>query len=564
MNEQWKCPQCETLCTGNFCPICGFNHANLVENTETFVQQSAQQQNGASQDRLSQQGGYQVPPRVQPGNPTPPIPPAPPRPPIPPAPPKPPIPTPPKDPKASKAKKGKKLGLIIAACVVGVIALAAILLCVIPANDYQSIASTLIEKCSSDESNIQKFLEKGDQAIKAEDYDKAEFFYEDKVLALNSQNQDAMIGLLRISMAQSDKDAVVIRLNEISVLSASITNINKEYIVDAVDSLEVSDYEQLKSQLQNQQATIDDVVQVMNHYENYWMLFGFDEIQTDMVDKYLECYDIANSNNYDITFEEQLLNDALTRFPENEQLLSRQQDLVASKVENAKNQIDTALANGDVDQAKQWYDELCAISSEDNSAYANKISEYETRVSFLSQARDLLGQSDYDGLRALIDSDSGYNGSTYYLVDGKYVDSVENGNGVIYDVNGIYVGDIVNNQRSGNGKQLLYYTNSERYLIAEGAWQNNALNGEASVSDFTEDNTLITTTGNFTDGYENGTMTVKWHDSYDWSATYKAEMGDYVDAKEDSDGYHYAYASNNEMQAWLYAFKRDGHGFWVN
>lgn len=570
MNEQWKCPQCETLCTGNFCPICGFNHANLTDKTEKAVQnqgasqaasiqqnqqaqsngaQQAGMQQGGQQQSASQQNAYRTSSHIPQGTPVQTVP-----------------PIAPKGPESKpvKPKKKKKIGLIIAACVVGVIVLALALLCVISANDYQNYASVLLEKCASNESNIAKFLEKGNQALDEGDYDKAAFYYEEKVLTLDDDNQDAMIGMLRKSMAQSDMDAMVDRLNKISVISASITNTNKSYIVEAVDTLEASEYESLKVNIEAQQATTDDVTVVMNHYENYWQMFNFDEIRTDMIDKYLECYDLAVSSGYDTAFEEQLLNDALARFPDNEQFVSRQQDLMANKAEFAKTQIDTALSNGDVDQARQWYAELCNVSDEDNSAYEAKINEYEAMVSFMNQANDLLGQSDYDGLCALIDSDSDNNGATYYLVDGKYVESVEAGYGVIYDMNGIYIGDIANNERSGNGKQFFYYTGLETYYVIDGAWQNNELNGEATLRWMLPDKSVATTSGNFTDGYENGTMTVKWHDHYDWSATYKAEMGDYVDAKKKSDGYRYAYASNSEYQAWIYTQERDGHGFWVN
>ena len=567
----WKCPKCETLCSEDVCPVCGFNRTNLVDQTKepekkdllfyatyrTAAEQENVQQPQTDFQKSTEQKNTQQPekdakktvepkpakqPEKSPEKPTEPKPAKQPE----KSPEKPTEPKPAKQPekspkkttepkttekpkatshipssgelapKVTKTAKPKKNKIL------GIVAVAVFLLCVIPANDYQSYASALIEKCSSDESNIQRFLEKGEKALNEGDYDKAKYFYEDKVLALDSQNADAMIGLLRISTARSDKDAITDRLNQLSKLYVLWLSTSRAYIANAVESLEASDYEQLKNQLQSQQATIDDVIQLMNQYENYRTMFGFDEIQTNMVDKYLECYDIANSNNYDITFKEQLLNDALARFPENEQLLSKQQDFLADKA------------------------------------------EYETMVSFISQGRDLFNQSDDDGLCALIDSDSGYNGSTYYLVDGKYVDSVENGNGVIYDTNGIYIGDIVNNQRSGNGKQFLHHTGSERYSVAEGAWQNNQLNGEATCNRVMTDKLRFITSGNFTDGYENGTMTVKWHSTYDWSATYKAEMGDYVDATEESDGYHYAYASNNEMEAWLYVTARDGHGFWVH
>lgn len=550
MNEQWKCPQCETLCNGKFCPVCGCSKASVEQNLEN-QKMSVQYE----------QSSHQTPP---PKSPVPPVQSQPqPKPPVSPVQPKPPVP--PASPKSSKPKKGKKLGLIIAACAVGVVVLALVLICVIPANQYQSYAGLFIERCSSDESNIEKFLEKGNQALEDGDYDRAEFFYKDKVLVLNRNNQDAMVGLLRKSMAQSDTSAIESDLNQLSGLSESITNINKTYIVEAVDTLETPAYDQLKDNLTAQQATIDDILAVMSGYENYLALFGFDELQADMINKYIECYDTASADGYDMTFTEQILNNALAKFPDNTDLLTRQQEILTKKADEAKSQIDVALANGDIEQAKQWYDQLNAVSTEDHSDYANKISQYETMVNFMNQANDLLSQSNYDGLCALIDSDTTYNGNSYYMIDGKYVESVESGYGLIYDVNGIYVGDIVNNERSGNGKQFYYYIGLDTYSVADGAWQNNQLNGQASLLWlFAEDKSQAITSGNFTDGYENGTMTVTWHDMYDWSATYKAEMGNYVDAKKNSDGYRYAYDSNNERQAWIYSNRKEDHGFWIN
>ncbi len=364
----WKCPKCETLCKENFCPVCGFERANLVDQAkepeqkellyhatyqtaaeqkniqqpQTDFRKSTEQENvqqpqtdfrKSTEQKNTQQPEKDAKKAAKPKTTSH-------------------IPSSgelaPKVTKTAKPKKNKILGII---------AVAVFLLCVIPANDYQSLASTLIEKCSSDASNIQRFLEKGEKALNKGEYDKAKYFYEDKVLALDSQNADAMTGLLRISMAQSDKDEIADRLNQLSKVDLFRlgTSINRTYIDNAIESLEATDYEQLKDKLHSQQATIDDVVQLMNHYENYRTMFGFGEIQTNMVDKYLECYDIADSNNYDITFKEQLLNDALARFPENEQLLSKQQDLIANKAEFAKTQIDTALSNGDVEQARQWY-----------------------------------------------------------------------------------------------------------------------------------------------------------------------------------------------------------------
>ena len=60
MNEQWKCPQCETLCTGNFCPICGFNHANLVDKMKKTAQnQGASQAASTQQNQQTQSNGAQ-------------------------------------------------------------------------------------------------------------------------------------------------------------------------------------------------------------------------------------------------------------------------------------------------------------------------------------------------------------------------------------------------------------------------------------------------------------------------------------------------------------------------
>ena len=74
-------------------------------------------------------------------------------------------------------------------------------------------------------------------------------------------------------------------------------------------------------------------------------------------------------------------------------------------------------------------------------------------------------------------------------------------------------------------------------------------------------------TGNFTDGYEDGTMTIAWRqDGMDFTATYTATMGTYTEIEKDESGASiYAIAYDAEGSSyWWSTTQLEGNGCFMN
>ena len=221
---------------------------------------------------------------------------------------------------------------------------------------------------------------------------------------------------------------------------------------------------------------------------------------------------------------------------------------------NTENAINDALNQGNIQGAY----ELCATMeglNADRFAQAQvNIQNFENTQNFLNSLKALMDARDYEGMKNTIEADTTHAGNTYYLVDGIYKTSVESGTGLIYDRNGLYYGGIENNTRKGQGSQFKLYS-SGRYAFLEGSWDGQA-NGECTKTHWDSDGDLITTVGNYTDGYENGVMTQSWSSSgYNWSAQYTAENGKIVSEVTQDEQGHYifvrAYAADG-TSAWRY------------
>ena len=125
---------------------------------------------------------------------------------------------------------------------------------------------------------------------------------------------------------------------------------------------------------------------------------------------------------------------------------------------------------------------------------------------------------------------------------------------------------IENNIRKGQGIQFRLYSEGE-YRILEGAWDGQA-NGEGTKTCWDGNGTQYVVSGNFTDGYENGTMTITWSSSgYNWSSQYTAVNGTIqTDGEQNSEGkyiYARAYASDG-ASAWWEVESLENFGFRLN
>lgn len=241
-------------------------------------------------------------------------------------------------------------------------------------------------------------------------------------------------------------------------------------------------------------------------------------------------------------------------------------DQVLTATENA---INDALNQGNIQGAYDLCATMESVNGDRFAAAKANIQNFENTQNFLNSLKALMDARDYEGMKNTIQADTTYAGNTYYLVDGIYKTSVESGTGLIYDGNGIYYGAIENNTRKGQGSQFRLYSNGV-YEFLEGPWDGQA-NGECTWLQWDSGGNLMTTTGNFTDGYLNGTMTLSWSSNgYNWSAQYTAENGKIVsEVPQDEEGHYIyarAYAADGASSWYYYDTKEDleeDHGLWV-
>lgn len=234
-------------------------------------------------------------------------------------------------------------------------------------------------------------------------------------------------------------------------------------------------------------------------------------------------------------------------------------DHVLTATENA---INDALNQGNIQGAYDLCATMESVNGDRFAAAKANIQNFENTQNFLSSLKALMDARDYEGMKNTIQADTTYAGNTYYLVDGIYKTSVESGTGLIYDSNGIYYGTIENNTRKGQGCQFRLYSNGY-YVFLEGSWDGQA-NGECTRTNWTSEGLQYTVSGNFTDGYENGAMTISWSsEGYNWTAQYTAVDGTIqTDGTKSEEGkyiYAVAYASDGSS-AWWEADDLEGYG----
>ena len=184
----------------------------------------------------------------------------------------------------------------------------------------------------------------------------------------------------------------------------------------------------------------------------------------------------------------------------------------------------------------------------DAISYEEFLSDYYISSDTIENLNDYLKRENYDKLIDFFDNSAQILTKTIYYQNGKIVDELSDGKGIILQNNGIYVGDIKNGQRNGNGKQLGIYTEENSYTVASGSWKDNMLNGKATYyepniqvsSSQEEENVDFTYEGNFTDNYYDGTITATWKsDTGTYSGTFKADMGNIEIIREENGKYIY-------------------------
>lgn len=161
------------------------------------------------------------------------------------------------------------------------------------------------------------------------------------------------------------------------------------------------------------------------------------------------------------------------------------------------------ISQGKYDDAINWLETVTAISTDEISEMTDKC--------WLSKVNKMMADSDYNGLLQFFKNDrNNISDGNIYLQDGNKVDSIESGSGMILSNYGVYVGEIIDSQRSGSGKQFGTYSDSDSaYAVTEGQWSGDKANGQCThtymdTADASKANTIV---GNVIDNFWNGDLT---------------------------------------------------------
>lgn len=179
----------------------------------------------------------------------------------------------------------------------------------------------------------------------------------------------------------------------------------------------------------------------------------------------------------------------------------------------------------------------------------------------LRNVTEKVKREEYSDVYKLIKTNSSlFEKSTYYYQNEKNVGELSTGEATILMKNGVYVGKVKDNKKHGKGIQIGFYLgDGDSYTIADGTWENDQLNGQATYfesniavsSSMSESNVDFTYKGNFTNNYYDGKIEATWEsDSGTYHGTFNADMGKLEILKEENG--RYIYLDNGEGYYWYF------------
>ena len=159
----------------------------------------------------------------------------------------------------------------------------------------------------------------------------------------------------------------------------------------------------------------------------------------------------------------------------------------------------------------------------------------------------MMENSDYAGLLQFFKGDAVNIDLSYvrYFQNGEIQETIVEGTGMILSQFGVYMGEIRDNLRSGNGRQFGTFTILDTmYTLTDGPWSDNMANGQCTymVVDQANERNNCTITGNVVNNLFHGDMTLD-ELTDDGPETFKAhaENGVYTCIRiEDQEKYVYA------------------------
>lgn len=425
--------------------------------------------------------------------------------------------------KANKKKSKGKIALIV---IIAVLMVAGI------------VGGTCIYLYNRPEKKVSRFLESGDELYKAGNYEAALEEY-NNALKIDNECIAAIVGKINCYELLDDQEGYEnfysSSLDTISGLSSDIIEDNEEnivYIYCAAASVYADD--------------TDTRLQVLD--DGYTLTGGSEDIRTLLTEGYVEQAEICNSNS-DLDGELTAYKSALSYDPECEDAL-RGLSIALNE------EISYLIDNNCLDDAEAYIDEYensgYDLSSVNFELYRTQLEDKKELVeliySVMSQAMDLLASKDYDGMYDLDGTDDAdtvagtVEDYMIYTPEGD-IDNNYTGTAVgmyIFEYAGyyggyaFYYGEYENGIRTGTGTYFMRESYNGAYDVFEGQWADDMPNGEGtytSIATEYEDGTMDKViTGNYTDGYQDGTMTgILTYEDNTYTGTWTAEAGNAPD-----------------------------------
>lgn len=250
---------------------------------------------------------------------------------------------------------------------------------------------------------------------------------------------------------------------------------------------------------------------------------------------------------------------------------------------------------GNIEQAQADYETAIGIDPDNEQAYAGMTDLYISQGKYdegvewlkasecsdytkdelrekllLSKVNKMMNDGDYKGLLNFFKTEraSGlYEYITYYYQDGKIVDNIEKGKGLILSTWGVYSGDIVNGKREGNGTQFGTYSDEDKiYTLTEGKWSGDKANGKCTYTykNFADEGETMVVTGNVKDNMFDGDLTLKQKNGDGQNDTYSghADNGTYSVIRKEDGGYVVWESSSGWYSYYDSEENLKGHGVW--
>ena len=431
----------------------------------------------------------------------------------------------PKQPKINKdgSQKKKKTGLIVAICVVVVLALGA--------GAYFLFFTP--------EKRYERKMETAENAMTESNYDEAATAYK-AALDIFDDRVPAMNGLVDAEILAGTSD------------DARVDYESFREVVRAFDADTVSE-------------NMEDIVQLYEYAEDLYS-------DTDsLIDAYKEGYDLTNDGGLKKklvsayvdradAMEDSEYEDKIAAYGDALDLDSTNEAALSGRKACAYAVLDDMMDTQQYDQAENFINTYAdTMSDVDFSSYTEKIESERAlmtaRHDLMEQVISLMSASDYAGMMDVDGSDnaslvvSNMEGTSYIYAQDGYDSSYTGKAAGIYTYSSLldsgyyfYYGDYENGVRSGQGVMFVKTDGyNQAYLVYEGAWSNDKPNGagtETSVNEDTGDELVtVTRSGNLVDGLFDGEVTVSLVSNDEeyggtYTGTFTASNGDAPDVRE--------------------------------